>query len=280
MREVSANTITDIVEKLCVSANCFLNDDIYGALINAGKSEENASSRAALKDMIENADIARKENIPICQDTGMAVVFAEVGQEVHITDGSLTDAINEGVRRGYTNGYLRKSVVGDPLLRENTRDNTPAVIHYDLVPGDKIKIKVLPKGFGSENKSALKMLTPADGREGIVRFVVETVKKAGASPCPPIVVGVGIGGTMEKAAILAKQALGRDVGSSSDLPHIRSLEEELFKAVNELDIGPAGFGGSTTALGVNVETYPTHIAGLPVAVNISCHVTRHAAAEI
>ncbi|MGN0464700.1 MAG: fumarate hydratase, partial [Acutalibacteraceae bacterium] len=233
-----------------------------------------------LSQLEENLDIAGKEMIPICQDTGMAVVFLEIGQDVHLVGGDLTDAVNEGVRRGYVDGYLRKSVVGDPLLRVNTKDNTPAIIHTEIVPGDKVRITVAPKGFGSENKSRIFMLTPADGVEGVKKAVLTAVNDAGPNACPPMVVGVGIGGTFEKCALLAKKALLRNVSERSELPHIRALEEELLDTINKSGIGPGGLGGSTTALAVNINTYPTHIAGLPVAVNICCHVNRHAVREI
>jgi len=274
MREINAALITDAVEQLCISANIYLNKDIIDSLKNACKYEKSELGRDILSKTVENAYIARDEKIPICQDTGMAVIFLSVGQDVHII-GNLTNAINEGVRRGYEKGYLRMSVVGDPLLRENTGDNTPAVIHYDIVFGDKIKITVAPKGFGSENMSAVKMLMPSDGREGVIDFVVHTVKNAGANPCPPVIVGVGIGGTFEKAALLAKRALLRDLNDKNKDEYYRSLEDVLLSEINKLGIGPQGLGGSTTALSVKVEAYPTHIAGLPVAVNISCYVTRH-----
>lgn len=275
MREIETTQITDAVCRMCIDANCYLNEDILCALQNAEQTETSPIARQVLGNILENAEIARTEEVPICQDTGMAVLFLEVGQDVHFTGGNLYDAVNEGVRRGYEEGYLRKSVVKDPILRGNTGDNTPAVIHTEIVPGNQVKITIAPKGFGSENMSALKMLKPSDGREGVLDFVVETVKKASGNPCPPLVVGVGIGGTMEKAACMAKEALLRDIRSSHPEKYYAEIEEELLERINQTDVGPQGFGGKTTALGVNVETFPTHIAGLPVAVNISCHVTRH-----
>lgn len=276
MRNISVGEITESVEKLCMDANYYLNDDINKALIEAQKDEKSDNGKRVLEKLIENAKIARDENMPICQDTGMAVVFLEVGQDVRITGGSLTEAINEGVRRGYKKGFLRCSVVKHPLKRENTKDNTPAVIHTEIVPGDRLKIEVAPKGFGSENMSAVAMLKPSDGIEGVIDFVIKTVSKAGSNPCPPIIVGVGIGGTMEKAALLSKKALLRPVGSEADDTENAKLERELKERINELGIGPAGLGGSMTALAVNIEVFPTHIAGLPVAINIGCHATRHA----
>lgn len=276
MREISANSITEAVAKLCIQANCVLNDDVYCALKNAKKTEKSEIGKEILCQLTENADIAKDETVPICQDTGMAVVFVEIGQEVHITGGLLTDAVNEGVRKGYTEGYLRKSVVSDPFIRVNTNDNTPAIIHYDIVEGDKVKIIVAPKGFGSENMSKIYMLKPSAGIEGAKDAIVQAVDEAGPNPCPPMVVGVGVGGNFEMAAYLAKKALLRPIGSHSDKPHLREIEEELLERMNNLGIGPQGLGGVTTVLGVNVESYPTHIAGMPIAVNISCHVTRHA----
>ena len=276
MRERSTDQIITAVEKMCVSANCFLNDDIKSALQRARQYERTDIARDMLCDILKNANIAQTEQMPICQDTGMVIVLCKIGQEVHISGGSLTDAINEGVRRGYMRNYLRLSVVGDPLRRENTGDNTPAVIYYDVVSGDTMEITLMPKGFGSENMSAVAMLKPSQGRQGVVDFVLETVKRGGSNPCPPIVVGVGIGGTMDKAALLSKQALTRRVDSQHDDPYYAQMEQELLDQINALDIGVQGFGGKTTALGVNIETFPTHIAGLPVAVTISCHVTRHA----
>lgn len=276
MRVINSEEITKTVREMCISANCHLNSDIRCALENGLKTEESEVSRGVLKNIIDNADIADRKEVPICQDTGMAVFFIEIGQEVFVEGDTLTDAINKGVAAGYTDGYLRKSVVGDPLNRVNTKDNTPAVIYYDYVKGDKIKITFAPKGFGSENKGGLKMLNPSDGVEGVIDFVVETVRKAGANPCPPMVIGVGIGGTMDKAAVLAKKALTRDITKRNEKEYYSDLEKTLLERVNMLGIGPQGMGGTTTALAVNVEEYPTHIAGLPVAVNINCHVTRHA----
>lgn len=275
MREIDVKLIIDTVEKMCIDANCVLNPDIKAALTDGRAAEANATAAGILDNIIKNAEIAEAEMLPICQDTGMAVFFVRIGQEVHITGGLLSDAINEGVRRGYKNGYLRKSVVSDPIRRGNTGDNTPAVIYTELTGGDKLEITFAPKGFGSENMSAVKMLKPSDGVEGVIDFVVETVKNAGGNPCPPLVVGVGIGGTFEKAAYLAKAALLRDIDTENPDFYYAELERTLLEKINSLDIGPQGFGGATTALGVNVETFPTHIAGMPCAVNISCHVTRH-----
>lgn len=276
MREIDVNDIINAVSKLCIDANCLLNDDIYCAIKKAEKTEKSEIGKEILCQIIENADIAKNEIVPICQDTGMAVVFVEIGQEVHIKGGPLTEAINSGVRKGYIGGYLRKSVVKDPFIRENTKDNTPAIIHYDIVEGDKLKIIVAPKGFGSENMSKIYMLKPSSGIEGAKDVIIQAVDDAGPNPCPPMIVGVGVGGNFEMAAYLAKKALLRPVGSHSDKPHIRKMEEELLERMNNLGIGPQGFGGNTTVLGVNIESYPTHIAGMPIAVNISCHVTRHA----
>ena len=274
MRELSAKLITDTVARLCIEANCHLPIDIRRRLEEMTRAEDFPAAGEILQQIQENYRIADGENIPICQDTGLACVFLEVGQEVHI-DGSLHDAVNAGVAKGYTEGYLRKSAVADPLRRVNTGDNTPAMVYIDLVPGDKIKITVAPKGFGSENMSATKMLRPSDGVQGVKDFVLQTVKNAGPNPCPPIVVGVGIGGTFDKAAYLAKTALLRSVEEPSPDPYYAALEAELLEAINTLGIGPQGLGGRTTALGVNIETLPTHIAGMPCAVNINCHVTRH-----
>ena len=260
---------------MCIEANCNLNHDIRTALERGLSMEESPTPKNILSDILKNAEIAKAEQMPICQDTGMAVFFLKLGQDVRITDGLLTDAINEGVRQGYEHGYLRKSVVKDPVRRGNTGDNTPAIIHLELVAGEELEITLAPKGFGSENMSAIKMCKPSEGLDGIIDFVVETVKNAGGNPCPPIVVGVGIGGTFEKCASLAKEALLRYVDSKNPDPYYAELEETLLKKINELDIGPQGFGGKTTALGVNVETFPTHIAGMPCAGNINCHVTRH-----
>lgn len=276
MRKIEVNEIIDAVRELCIKANCVLNDDVYNALEAAKNTEKSPIGKEILCQLTDNADIAKNENVPICQDTGMAIVFVELGQEVHINGGLLTDAINEGVRRGYRDGYLRKSVVSDPFIRENTKDNTPAIIHYDIVEGDKIKIIVAPKGFGSENMSKIYMLKPSAGIEGAKDAIVQAVDEAGPNPCPPMVVGVGVGGNFEMAALLAKKALLRPIGSHSDKPHLREMEEELLQRMNSLGIGPQGLGGVTTVLGVNVESFPTHIAGMPIAVNISCHVTRHA----
>jgi len=275
MREINVSEITEAVKNLCIESNCVLNGDIYDSIKNSAKSEISEIGGDILRKLVKNADIAKEKMKPICQDTGMAVVFLEMGQEVHITGGNVTDAVNEGVRQGYREGYLRKSVVGDPLLRVNTKDNTPAIIHYDIVSGDKVKIAVAPKGFGSENMSKIYMLKPSQGAEGVKESVLETIETAGSNPCPPMVVGVGIGGNFEMCAYLAKKALLRPINKSSEIPHIKELEEELFEKANKLGIGPQGLGGKTTVLGINIETFATHIAGLPVAVNISCHVTRH-----
>lgn len=280
MRKINVEAITDAVERLCIESNYYINDDIRAALEKAYREEESVTGRNILLSLLKNADIASNEQMAICQDTGMAIVFVELGQNVRITGGSLEKAINEGVRRGYKNGFLRKSVVSDPLKRENTRDNTPAVIHYEIVEGDGLTIHVAPKGFGSENMSAIKMLKPSDGIEGVKKFVVDTISEAGANPCPPIVVGIGIGGSMEKAALLAKKALLRPIDKSNPDPFYRDLEYSLLESINKLGIGPAGLGGRITALGVNIETYPTHIAGLPVAVNVCCHVLRHRSASL
>ncbi len=275
MREIDVRVITENIKNLCISANCNLNDDVYNALKNAEANESSSIGKNILSQLIDNADLAKSKCKAICQDTGMAVIFMEIGQEVHFTGGNLTDAINEGVRQGYIEGYLRKSVVSDPLLRVNTGDNTPAVIHYDIVEGDKVRIEVAPKGFGSENMSKVYMLKPADGIEGVKASVIDCIRQAGPNPCPPMVVGVGIGGNFELCAKLAKKALLRPVGSHSDIEYVRNMEEELLIKANELGIGPQGLGGNTTVLGLNIETFATHIAGLPMAVNISCHVTRH-----
>ncbi len=276
MREIGAETISQTVARLCEEANFNLREDVLSSLKSALKQEDSPRAREIIEDLLENAVIANRERLPLCQDTGMATVFLEIGQEVKIAGGNLREAVNEGVRRGYRDGYLRKSVVNDPLIRKNTGDNTPAIIHMDLVSGDKLKVTVFPKGFGSENVSALTHLLPSQGKEGVKEFVLKTVKKSGAKGCPPLIVGVGLGGTMEKAALLAKQALLRPLNSPHQEKHIAQLEEEIFKEINESGIGPQGLGGKTTALGVNIETYPTHIAGLPIAVNISCHALRQA----
>lgn len=276
MREISVDTIRDIVKELCIEANYYISDDIKEELINSNNKEKFEIAKEVLSKIIENDDIAKKEDMPICQDTGMACIFLEIGQDVHFVDGSLEEAINEGVRRGYKDGYLRKSIVKDPVLnRVNTKDNTPAIIYYNIVDGDKVKITVSPKGFGSENMSKIAMLKPSDGIEGVKKFILKTVEEAGPNPCPPMVVGVGIGGTFDKVALLAKKALLRPINERNKNEDYAKLEEELLKDINSLGIGPQGFGGLTTALGINIETYPTHIAGMPVAVNISCHVTRH-----
>ena len=274
MRQISAQQITQTVARLCIEANCHLGSDIKERILSMHTQETWPQAKEILERIIENYQIADQENVPVCQDTGMACVFLKIGQEVHI-DGDLTDAVNEGVRRGYGEGYLRKSVVRDPLDRVNTGDNTPAMLYTELVPGDQIEITVAPKGFGSENMSQIKMLCPSDGVEGVKAFVCKVVEEAGPNPCPPIVVGVGIGGTFDKAALMAKKALLREVDVPNGNPYYAALEKELLEAVNGLGIGPQGFGGKTTALAVNIETCPTHIAGLPVAVNINCHVTRH-----
>lgn len=280
MREINTREVINAVRDMCIEANYGLSDDMRSALDKAAETDSSELGRSILSQLQKNLKIAGEDQIPICQDTGMAVVFVELGQDVHITGGSLEDAINEGVRRGYTEGYLRKSVVGDPIERVNTKDNTPAVIHYFVKEGDKLKITIAPKGFGSENMSRVFMLKPADGVEGIKNAVLTAVKDAGPNACPPMVVGVGIGGTFEKCALLAKKALTRNIEVRSELPHVRALEEEILKEINESNIGPGGLGGSTTAFAVNIETYATHIAGLPVGVNICCHVNRHAVREL
>lgn len=275
MRNLHTDVIIKNVKEMCIEANLHLSNDMKKALHDAKESETGKLGRQILGQLCENMDIAAKDEIPICQDTGMAVFFVKIGQDLHIEGMNVTDAINEGVRQGYTEGYLRKSVVNDPLIRENTKDNTPAIIHYDIVPGDKLEILIAPKGFGSENMSRVFMLKPADGIEGVKKAVIQAVMDAGPNACPPLVVGVGIGGDFEKSAILAKKALTRNLNKGSSLPHIKKLEEELLETINKSGIGPGGLGGSTTALAVNIETYPTHIAGLPVAVNMCCHVNRH-----
>ena len=280
MREINVQIITDNIEKMCINANCILNKDIYSALENYRDNEESPVGRDILQQCLKNADMAKDKMKPICQDTGMAVIFMEIGQDVHFVGGDLTDAINEGVRRGYTNGYLRKSVVSDPLLRVNTKDNTPAVIHYDIVKGDRVKIDLAPKGFGSENMSKVYMLKPSDGIEGVKNSIIDCIEKAGPNPCPPMVVGVGIGGNFELCAKLAKKALLRPINESSSIEYIADMEKELLERANNTGIGPQGLGGRTTILGINIETFATHIAGLPLAVNISCHVTRHASCVI
>ena len=275
MRELNVGVITEAVRNLCIEANYYLGDDIKEALEISKKKETWKLAEDVLDKIIINSEIACKDEMPICQDTGMACVFMEIGQDVHLVGGKLEDAINEGVRRGYEEGYLRKSVVGDPIERINTKDNTPAIIYYDIVEGDKVKITLAPKGFGSENMSKIGMLKPSDGIEGVKKFILETVKAAGPNPCPPMVIGVGIGGTFDKAAYLAKKALIRPIDIRIKNGFYKELEEELLEKVNKFGIGPQGFGGRTTALGLNIEVYPTHIAGLPVAVNINCHATRH-----
>lgn len=275
MRTVEVVQITKQIKEMCIEANYFLAPDMRQAIERAADAEGTEIGRHILGKLCENMQIAGEDMIPICQDTGMAVVFMEIGQEVHFVGGCLEDAINEGVRQGYREGYLRKSVVGDPLIRENTKDNTPAVIHYQIVPGEQVKITVAPKGFGSENMSRVFMLKPADGMEGVKEAVLTAVKEAGPNACPPMVVGVGIGGTFEKCALLAKKALTRPVQEFSEIPYIREMEKELLEKINQTGIGPGGLGGTTTALAVHIDTYPTHIAGLPVAVNICCHVNRH-----
>ena len=275
MRIINTYEIINNIKEMCIEANHYLAPDMLNVFNNARKNEKSPLGSQILEQLDENLKIAAEDMIPICQDTGMAVVFMEIGQDVHIEGENLEDAINEGVRRGYVDGYLRKSVVSDPIIRENTKDNTPAVIHYSIVPGENIKITLAPKGFGSENMSRVFMLKPADGIEGVKDAVITAVKDAGPNACPPMVVGVGIGGTFEKCAILAKKALARPADSSSHIPYVKDMEKELLEKINKLGIGPGGLGGTQTALAVNVETYPTHIAGLPVAVNICCHVNRH-----
>lgn len=275
MREVHSEEITKNIKEMCIEANHFLSTDMKKVFDNARKNEKSPLGCQILEQLDENLKIAGEDMIPICQDTGMAVVFIEIGQDVHIVGENIEDAINQGVREGYVDGFLRKSVVKDPILRENTKDNTPAVIHYSIVPGENVKITIAPKGFGSENMSRVFMLKPADGIEGVKNAVLTAVKDAGPNACPPMVVGVGVGGTFEKCAILAKKALARPADSSSTIPYVKEMEEELLTKINKLGIGPGGLGGTQTALAVNVETYPTHIAGLPVAINICCHVNRH-----
>lgn len=275
MREINAAVITDVIERLCIEANQVLPEDVKQAIGQCRACEDGEIACKILDDIIENYKIAENEQVPICQDTGMACVFLEIGQDVHITGGDLTAAVNEGVRRGYEKGYLRKSVVKDPVRRGNTGDNTPAMLYTEIVPGEQIKVTVGPKGFGSENMSAIRMFKPSAGLQGIKDFILETVEAAGPNPCPPMVVGVGIGGTFDKAALLAKKALMRPVDSENEDPFYVDLEKEMLEKINELGIGPQGFGGKTTAIGLNIETMPTHIAGMPCAINISCHVTRH-----
>lgn len=275
IRTINVKEITTNIKEMCIEANHFLSEDMERAMKQAEKAEQSPLGKQILEQLEENLQIAADDMIPICQDTGMAVIFLEIGQDVHLQGGSLEDAVNEGVRQGYVEGFLRKSVVKDPLIRENTKDNTPAVIHYKIVEGSQVKIKVAPKGFGSENMSRVFMLKPADGIEGVKEAVLTAVKEAGPNACPPMVVGVGIGGTFEKCALMAKEALTREVGTHSDIQYVKEMEEELLTNINSLGIGPGGLGGTTTALAVNINTYPTHIAGLPVAINICCHVNRH-----
>lgn len=280
MRTINIAEITEVIKEMCIEANHYLSNDMDIVLKNAVETETSPLGRQILDQLQDNLKIAGQDMIPICQDTGMAVIFMEVGQEVHFEGGSIEDAVNEGVRRGYIEGFLRKSVVGDPIIRKNTNDNTPAVIYFEIVPGDQVKITVAPKGFGSENMSRVFMLKPADGIEGVKKAIMTAVKDAGPNACPPMVVGVGIGGTFEKCALMAKKALTREAGSHSDIEYIAELEKELLEKINRLGIGPGGLGGLTTALAVNINTYATHIAGLPVAVNICCHVNRHAVRSI
>ena len=275
IRTIQTDEITKNIKEMCIQANHYLSADMDAAMKRAADTEQSELGKKILHQLQDNLKIADEEMIPICQDTGMAVIFLEVGQDVHFEGAAIENAVNEGVRQGYTEGFLRKSVVGDPLIRENTKDNTPAVIHYSIVPGDQVKITMAPKGFGSENMSRVFMLKPADGIEGVKHAILTAVKDAGPNACPPMVVGVGIGGTFEKCALLAKQALTRPVDEHSDIPYVKDLEEEMLSKINQLGIGPGGLGGTTTALAVNINTYPTHIAGLPVAVNICCHVNRH-----
>ena len=280
MRTVNVDKVTEAVREMCINANYFLSSDMRKKLKEAAEQEESPLGKQILCQLQENLQIAGEDQIPICQDTGMAVIFREIRQQVHFEGGDLTEAVNEGVRRGYAEGYLRKSVVGDPLIRENTKDNTPAVIHYEIVPGDQVKITVAPKGFGSENMSRIFMLKPADGPEGVKEAILSAVREAGPNACPPVIVGVGIGGTFEKSALMAKKALTRPADQRAEIPWVRDMEEELLKKINGLGIGPGGLGGRVTALAVNINTYATHIAGLPVAVNMCCHVNRHAVRTI
>ena len=280
MRTVDVSVLTQNISEMCIEANHYLSEDMKSAFTEAQNREQAPLGRQILSQLQENMEIAEKDMIPICQDTGMAVVFLKVGQDVHFVGGNVEDAVNEGVRRGYVDGYLRKSVVRDPIYRENTRDNTPAIIHYSMIPGDRITVTVAPKGFGSENMSRVFMLKPADGIEGVKNAILTAVKDAGPNACPPMVVGVGIGGTFEKCALLAKEALTRPIDKHSEIPYVKELEEEILEKINRTGIGPGGLGGTTTALAVNINTYATHIAGLPVAVNICCHVNRHAVREI
>lgn len=280
MRTIDVSEITENIKEMCMEANHYLSKDMDNEMKKAVEKEESPLGKQILLQLQENLQIAAEDRIPICQDTGMAVIFIEIGQDVHFVGGILEDAINEGVRQGYKEGYLRKSVVGDPIIRENTKDNTPAIVHYSIIKGDKVKIKVAPKGFGSENMSRVFMLKPADGIEGVKNAILTAVRDAGPNACPPMVVGVGIGGTFEKCALMAKEALTREAGTHSDIPWAKELEEEMLDKINKLGIGPGGLGGTTTALAVNVNTYPTHIAGLPVGINICCHVNRHVIREV
>lgn len=280
MRTIDVSEITENIKEMCMEANHYLSKDMDNEMKKAVEKEESPLGKQILLQLQENLQIAAEDRIPICQDTGMAVIFIEIGQDVHFVGGILEDAINEGVRQGYKEGYLRKSVVGDPIIRENTKDNTPAIVHYSIIKGDKVNIKVAPKGFGSENMSRVFMLKPADGIEGVKNAILTAVRDAGPNACPPMVVGVGIGGTFEKCALMAKEALTREAGTRSDILWARELEEEMLDKINKLGIGPGGLGGTTTALAVNVNTYPTHIAGLPVGINICCHVNRHIIREV
>lgn len=275
MRTIHTDQIIETIRQMCIDANLHLSEDVKGAICSAAEKEKSPLGKQILEQLEENMDIAAAEDIPICQDTGMAVVFLKIGQDLHVDGINLEDAVNEGIRQGYVDGYLRKSVVRDPLQRENTKDNTPGIIHYEIIPGDQLIITVAPKGFGSENMSRIFMLKPADGLEGVKNAILTAVRDAGPNACPPMVVGVGIGGDFEKCAIMAKQALTRNINEHSKIPYVKDLEEEMLRKINELGIGPAGLGGTTTALAVNINTYATHIAGLPVAVNICCHVDRH-----
>lgn len=280
IREINVKELTENISEMCIQANHYLSPDMDACMKEAVQTEKSELGRKILNQLQENLEIADKEMIPICQDTGMAVIFMEIGQDVHFVGGDFEEAVNEGVRRGYVDGYLRKSVVKDPLIRENTKDNTPAVLHTKIVAGDKVKIKVAPKGFGSENMSRVFMLKPAEGIEGVKHAILTAVRDAGPNACPPMVVGVGIGGTFEKCALMAKEALTREVGVHSDIPYVKDMEEEMLVKINSLGIGPGGLGGTTTALAVNINTYPTHIAGLPVGINICCHVNRHVVREL
>lgn len=280
IREINVKELTDNISEMCIQANHYLSPDMDACMKQAVETEKSELGKKILNQLQENLEIADKEMIPICQDTGMAVIFMEIGQDVHFVGGDFEEAVNEGVRRGYVDGYLRKSVVKDPLIRENTKDNTPAVLHTKIVAGDKVKIKVAPKGFGSENMSRVFMLKPAEGIEGVKHAILTAVRDAGPNACPPMVVGVGIGGTFEKCALMAKEALTREVGVHSDIPYVKDMEEEMLVKINSLGIGPGGLGGTTTALAVNINTYPTHIAGLPVGINICCHVNRHVVREL